>query len=373
MKVPFLDLRSEYGELRDEVRSALDRVGEAAAFIEGPEVEAFEREFADFCGTKHCVALSSGTAALHLGLLALGVQPGDEVITTPNTFMATAETITYCGARPVFVDVARSTANLDPLQIERAITSRTRAMVPVHLYGRPADMDAIRAIADAHGIRVLEDAAQAHGARYRHRRVGSIGHAAAFSFYPTKNLGAYGEGGALVTNDDQVARFARMAHSHGQSGRYEHKFVGYNYRMHGFQGAVLRVKLPRLYGWIERRREIAGEYRRLLADTAAELPVDDPRDECAYHQFVIYVRNRAALAAHLGARGIETAIHYPKPLHLQPAYAGLGCPVGTFPSAEGACERVLSLPIYPSLSPEQVAYVGSAVREILERAEARLD
>jgi dTDP-4-amino-4,6-dideoxygalactose transaminase len=365
MKVPFLDLRSEYAQLRDEIRSALDRVGEAAAFIEGPEVEAFEGEFADFCGAKHCVALSSGTAALHLGLLALGVQPGDEVITTPNTFIATAEAITYCGARPVFVDVAAATANLDPLQIERAITSRTRAVIPVHLYGRPADMDAIVAIADAHGLRVLEDAAQAHGARYRQRRVGSIGHAAAFSFYPTKNLAAYGEGGALVTNDDQVAKFARMARSHGQSGRYEHKFVGYNYRMHGFQGAVLRVKLRLLYGWNERRREIAGEYRRLLAQTQAELPVDDPRDECVYHQFVVYVRSRAALAAQLAARGIETAVHYPKPLHLQPAYASLGVPVGTFPNAERACERVLSLPIYPALSREQVAYVGSAVSEIL--------
>jgi dTDP-4-amino-4,6-dideoxygalactose transaminase len=365
MKVPLVDLRSEYAQLRDEIRAALDRVGESATFIEGPEVEAFEREFADFSGAKHCVALSSGTAALHLGLLALGVQPGDEVITTPNTFIATAETVSYCGARPVFVDVDPSTANLDPRQLEGAITSRTRAIVPVHLYGRPADMDPIRAIADARGIRVLEDAAQAHGARYRQRRVGSLGHAAAFSFYPTKNLGAYGEGGALVTNDDQVAKFARMARSHGQSARYEHKFVGYNYRMHGFQGAVLRVKLPRLYGWVQKRRKIAGEYRRLLAHTQVELPLDDPRDECVYHQFVIYARNRVALAAQLAARGIETAVHYPKPLHLQPAYAALGFPVGTFPKAERACERVLSLPIHPGLNPEQVAYVGNALREIL--------
>jgi dTDP-4-amino-4,6-dideoxygalactose transaminase len=365
MKVPFFDLRSEYVELRDELRSALDGVGETAAFIQGPEVEAFEREFADFSGTKHCVALSSGTAALHLGLLALGVQPGDEVITTPNTFIATAETITYCGARPVFVDIDASTANLDPRQLEPAITSRTRAIVPVHLYGRPADMDTIRTIAGAHGIRVLEDAAQAHGARYRQRRVGSIGDAAAFSFYPTKNLGACGEGGALTTNDDQIAKFVRMARSHGQTRRYEHKFVGYNYRMHGFQGAVLRVKLPRLYGWIQKRREIASEYRSLLANPQVELPVDDPRDECVYHQFVIYVRNRAALAAQLAARGIETTVHYPKPVHLQPAYATLGFPVGTFPNAERACERVLSLPIYPTLTREQVGYVASSVREIL--------
>ena len=365
MNVRFVDFKAEYAELRDEIIPALERVCQNASFVQGPEVEAFEREFADFCGAKHCIALSSGTAALHVGLLALGVQPGDEVITTPNTFIATAEAITYTGARPVFVDIDPQTANLDPKQIERAVTSRTRAILPVHLYGRPADIEPMREIAARHGLRILGDAAQAHAARYRQRRVGTLADAAAFSFYPTKNLGAYGEGGALTTNDDRVASFARIARSHGQTARYEHKFVGYNYRMQGFQGAVLRVKLRRLYAWTQKRREIAAEYAKLLSGAPLQWPVDDPRDECVYHQFVIYAANRAALAAQLAERGIETAVHYPKPLHLQPAYLSLGFPRSTFPNAERACERVLSLPVHPWLTPEQVSFVANSVREVL--------
>ena len=363
MKVPVLDLKSEYAQLRDEILPVLDRVCQSSAFVLGPEVEAFEREFADFCGTRHCVALSSGTAALHLGLLALGVQTDDEVITTPNTFLATAEAITYCGAVPVFVDIDPATGNLDPKLVERAVTPRTRAILPVHLYGRPADMDPIREIASRHKIRILEDAAQAHGARYRGHRAGALANAGVFSFYPTKNLGAYGEGGALTTDDDRIAKFARAARNHGQTSRYEHEFVGYNYRMQGFQGAVLRVKLRHLYAWTARRQEIAREYRRLLAGARLEMPVDDPRDECVYHQFVIYVSNRNAVIAHLTEREIETVVHYPKPIHLQPAYSSLGYPRGTFPRAELACERVLSLPVHPGLSKEQVEYVARSVRE----------
>jgi dTDP-4-amino-4,6-dideoxygalactose transaminase len=365
MKVPLLDLQSEYAELRDEILPALDRICKTAAFVQGPEVEAFEREFADFCGIKHCVALSSGTAALHLALLALGVQPGDDVITTPNSFLATAEAITYCGARPVFVDIDPATANLDPRLIERCITPRTRAILPVHLYGRPADMDPIREIAARRHLRILEDAAQAHAARYRAQRVGSLGLAAAFSFYPTKNLGAYGEGGALTTNDDAIAKFARAARSHGQTARYEHEFPGYNYRMQGFQGAVLRIKLRRLHAWTEKRREIAKEYRSLLEGARLEMPQDDPRDECVYHQFVIYVNNRNSIISQLAARGIDTAVHYPKPIHLQCAYSSLGYPAGTFPNAERACERVLSLPIFPTMTAEQANYVANAVLEVV--------
>jgi len=365
MKVPVLDLKAEYAQLRDEILPALDRVCQNSSFVVGPEVEAFEREFADFCGTRHCVALSSGTAALHLGLLALGVQTDDEVITTPNTFLATAEAITYCGAVPVFVDIDATTGNIDPKLIERAITTRTRAILPVHLYGRPADMDAIREIGARHKIRVLEDAAQAHGARYRGRRAGALADAGIFSFYPTKNLGAYGEGGALTTDDDRIAKFARAARNHGQTARYEHEFVGYNYRMQGFQGAVLRIKLRHLYAWTARRQEIAREYRRLLAGTRLEIPVDDPRDECVYHQFVVYVANRNAVVAQLAAREIETVVHYPRPIHLQPAYSSLGCPLGTFPRTEVACERVLSLPAHPGLTQEQVEYVARAVREVV--------
>ena len=365
MKVSFLDLKAEFERLRGEILPALERVCQNASFILGEEVEAFEREFADFCGTKHCVALASGTAALHLGLLALGVQPDDEVITTPNTFLATAEAISYCGADPIFVDIDPATGNLDPKLIERAITPRTRAILPVHLYGRPAHMDAIHEIAARHDIRILEDAAQAHGARYRGRRVGGLAAAAAFSFYPTKNMAAYGEGGALTTNDDQIAKYARAARSHGQTARYEHEFVGFNYRMHGFQGAVLRVKLRHLYEWTARRQEIAREYRRLLAGARLEMPLDDPRDECVYHQFVIYVSNRNAVVSQLAAREIETVVHYPKPVYLQPAYSSLGCPPRTFPQVERACERVLSLPMRPDLTAEHVAYVANAVREIV--------
>jgi dTDP-4-amino-4,6-dideoxygalactose transaminase len=365
MRVPVLDLKTEYAEMRDEILAAIDRVCQTSAFVLGEEVEAFEREFADFCGTRHCVALSTGTAALHLGLLALGVQADDEVITTSNTFLATAEAITYCGARPVLVDIDPTTANLDAKLLERAITPRTRAILPVHLYGRPADMDAIREVAAQHNLRVLEDAAQAHGARYRGRRAGSLGHAAAFSFYPTKNLGAYGEGGALVTDDDQIAKFAHAARSHGQTARYEHEFVGYNYRMHGFQGAVLRVKLRRLYAWTAKRQEVAREYRRLLAGAQLDIPVDDPRDECVYHQFVIYVNNRNAVISQLATREIETVVHYPRPVHLQPAYSSLGYPPGTFPHAERACECALSLPVFPTLTAGQIAYIAGSVRAVV--------
>ena len=365
MKVAVLDLKAEYAQLRDEILPALDRVCQNSSFVIGPEVEAFEREFADFCGTKHCVALSSGTAALHLGLLALGVQADDEVITSPNSFLATAEAISYCGAVPVFVDIDPANGNLDPRLIERAITPRTRVILPVHIYGRPADMDPIREIAVRHNLRVLEDAAQAHGARYRGKRAGGLAHAAAFSFYPTKNLAAYGEGGALTTDDDQIAKFARAARSHGQTARYEHEFIGYNYRMQGFQGAVLRIKLRHLYAWTSRRQEIAREYRRLLANARLEIPVDDPRDECVYHQFVIYTDNRNATVSQLAERDIETVVHYPRPIHLQPAYSSLGLPPGTFPCAERACERVLSLPLHPGLTSEQIAYVANAVREIV--------
>src|ERR1700690_244210 len=365
MKVPVLDLKAEYAELRDEILPALDRVCQNSSFVLGEEVEAFEREFADFCGTKHCVALANGTAALHVGLLALGVQADHEVITSPNTFLATAEAITYCGAVPVFVDIDPATGNLDPKLIERAITPRTRAILPVHLYGRPADMDAIRAVAARHNLRILEDAAQAHGARYRGRRAGSLGNAAAFSFYPTKNLGAYGEGGALTTDDDQIAKFARAARSHGQTARYEHEFVGYNYRMDGFQGAVLRIKLRRLYAWTAKRQEITRHYRSQLAGARVEIPVDDPRDECVYHQFMIYANNRNALISQLTARGIETVVHYPRPVHLQPAYSSIGYPPGTFPHAEKACQRVLSLPVFPGMSAEQIAFVADSVRELV--------
>jgi dTDP-4-amino-4,6-dideoxygalactose transaminase len=362
--IPHYDLKAEYAELRDEILEALDRVGRGTSFSLGPEVGEFEKEFAAFCGAKYCVAVNSGTSALHLALLALGVQAGDEVITSPNTFIATAEPISYLGAKPVFVDIDPATANIDACQIERAINSRTRAIIPVHLYGRPADMDAVLEIARRHKLAVIEDACQAHGARYRGRTVGSLADAAAFSFYPSKNLGAYGEGGALVTNSDRIAEFARAARVHGQRQRYLNDFVGFNYRMDGFQGAVLRVKLRHLPKWDARRQEVAHAYRQMLTGTRLDMPVDDPRDECAYHLFVVYSDQRDCVRTQMEALGIETAIHYPYPLHRQPAYASLGYPSGTFPHAERACARVMSLPLFPSLTDEQVERTANALKSI---------
>jgi dTDP-4-amino-4,6-dideoxygalactose transaminase len=367
MKVSLLDLKAEYSELREEILAAVDRVSLASAFILGGEVDAFEREFAAYCGAKHCVGLNSGTSAIHLGLLALGVQSGDEVITTPNTFIATVEAILYCGARPVFVDVDPATGNIDPRLIERAVTRRTRVILPVHLYGRPADMDAIQEIASRRGVRILEDAAQAHGARYRGRRVGSLGNPAVFSFYPTKNLGANGESGALVTDDDAVAHYARIARAHGATARYHHEMIGYNYRMEGLQAAILRIKLRCLDDWTKKRREIAAHYRRLLQAAPLELPVDDPRDESVYHQFAVYVSHRDCVIRKLAEREIESTVHYPVPLHVQPACSSLGYPAGSFPHAERACERVMSLPLHPWVSPGQVEFVVDSVREILAR------
>ena len=367
-KIPQLDLKGQYTELREEILAALDRVCQNSAFILGEEVEQFEKEFAEFCGTKLCVGLNSGTSALHLALLAAGVQPGDEVITTPNTFIATAEAINYTGARPVFVDIDPKTANLDPTLIGPAISPRTKAILPVHLYGRPANMDAILALARPRAIAVIEDACQAHGARYHGHHVGGIGDAGAFSFYPPKNLGAYGEAGALVTNDDRIARFARAARTHGESRRYAHDFVGYNYRMDGFQAAVLRIKLRHLPEWTAKRMAIVQEYQKRLTTPRIEMPADHPRDVCAYHQFVIYLSERDLVREKLEARGIGTAVHYPRPLHRQPAYGALGNPRGSFPHAERACERVLSLPLYPELTLEQAKYVATSLLEILKES-----
>ncbi len=365
MLVPYFDLKKQFASLRDEIREALDRVCCNASFILGEEVSEFEKEFAAYCEVKYCVALNSGTSALHLALLALGVKSGDEVITTSNTFIATAEAICYTGAKPVFVDIDPKTGNLDPALIERVITGRTKAILPVHLYGRPADMDAILGMARKHGLAVIEDACQAHGARYRGRRVGSIGHAATFSFYPSKNLSAYGEGGAITTNDAAIAELVRSLRNHGQSGPYTHERIGYNYRMDGFQGAVLRVKLKRLEQWNARRKEIAALYRSVLKGVNVEIPSDDPRDERVYHLFVVYVERRDAVRAALEARGVHTAIHYPRPVHLQPAFAALGFGPGSFPHAERACERILSMPFFPEMTDEQVQYAAQQLADVV--------
>ncbi|MGD0017217.1 MAG: DegT/DnrJ/EryC1/StrS family aminotransferase [Verrucomicrobiia bacterium] len=365
MKVPYFDLKAQYAAMREEILSALDRVCQNASFILGEEVAQFEKEFAAYCGVKHCVALNSGTSALHVALLAAGVGAGDEIITTPNTFIATAEAISYTGAKPVFVDIDSATANIDPRLIARAITPRTKAILPVHLYGRPASMDAILEVAARQCLAVIEDACQAHGARYRGKRVGGFGLSAAFSFYPTKNLGGYGEGGALTTNDERVAQLARSLRDHGAVHRYTHDRVGYNYRMDGFQGAVLRIKLKQLDRWTAKRQELARQYRKHLANARIDLPNDDPHDECVYHLFAVYVDNRDAVRAELETRGVQTAVHYTGPLSLQKAYASLGYRPGSLPQAEHACERVLCLPMFPELTPEQAEYAAKTLAEIV--------
>ena len=367
MNVPYFDLKMQYAAIRQEILDAVDRVCQNASFILGEEVTRFEQEFAEYCGVKHCVALNTGTSALHLALLAAGIGPGDEVITSPNTFIATAEAISYTGARPVFVDIDPATANIDPQAVEKVVTLHTRAIIPVHLYGRPVDLDAILAIAERHKLTVIEDACQAHGARYKGQRIGGFGKAAAFSFYPGKNLGAYGEGGSLTTNDDSVAKLVRTLRDHGQVARYYHDYVGYNYRMDGFQGAVLRVKLKHLDAWTARRLEICRLYRRLLAGAPVGIPQDPPQTEPVYHLFVVYVDNRDAVRSELEKRGVATAIHYPVPVHLQKAYAGLGHRPGSFPNTERACARVFSMPLFPEMTNEQAEYAAKTLLEIVSK------
>jgi dTDP-4-amino-4,6-dideoxygalactose transaminase len=360
-----MDLKSQYLLLREEVLAAFDGLSKKAEFILGEEVAHFEREFAAYCGVKHCVAVNSGTSALHLALLGCRIGPGDEVITSPNSFIATAEAISYTGARPAFVDINPQTANLDPAGVEKAITSKTRAIMPVHLYGLAADMNPILEIAAKHQLAIIEDACQAHGARDEGKRVGGIGKAGAFSFYPVKNLGAYGEGGALTTNDDNLAATARRLRSHGESRRYYHDEIGYNYRMDGFQSAVLRIKLRRLDAWNARRSELAEIYRRHLAGARLEVQDAGKPGERVYHLFVVYVEDRDGVRKKLEERGVQTAIHYPLPIHLQKPYQALGYERGDFPRAEAACARVLSMPLYPELTDEQAIYAARTLREIV--------
>ncbi|HVB34271.1 MAG TPA: DegT/DnrJ/EryC1/StrS family aminotransferase [Patescibacteria group bacterium] len=367
MQVPFLNLQFQYSSLREEILAAIDRVSRQASFTLGKEVEAFEREFAEFSGLPYAVALNSGTSALHLALLAAGVGPGDEVITTSNTFVATVETILYTGARPVFADIDPRTANLDPEKTADAVTERTRAILPVHLYGRPAPMDAFGNLARSRKLTLIEDACQAHGACYHGKPVGSLSLASAFSFYPTKNLGAYGEGGALVTADPAVNELARSLRNHGQRGPYVYERVGYNYRMEAFQAAVLRVKLRWIEQWTEHRRQIAKIYRERLADARVEMPVDDPESRPVYHIFAVYVDRRDEVREKLQVKGIATAVYYPVPLHFQKPCMGLGFGPGSLPATERACERVLCLPISPELTFEQAEYVAECLAGIAGR------
>lgn len=360
--IPLVDLKAQYAALKPDIDRAVLRVFDGAQFVLGPAVAAFEEDFAAFCRTSHAIGVNSGTSALHLALLAAGVGPGDEVITVPFTFVATIASVEYSGAKPVLVDVEPEYWTMDPGKIESAITPRTKAIIPVHLYGQAADMDPILAIAKKHGLVVIEDACQAHGAEYKGRRCGSLGQLGCFSFYPGKNLGAYGEGGAVVTSDTTLAERIRLLRSWGEETRYEHKFRGFNYRMDGVQGAVLGVKLKHLDAWTEARRLRAHEYSRQLAETPAVLPSERPGSRHVYHLYVVRVQDRDGWRARLTDAGVQTGIHYPIPVHLQPAYRDLGYAAGDFPVSERAAAEVLSLPIFPELTGEQVETIASAFK-----------
>jgi dTDP-4-amino-4,6-dideoxygalactose transaminase len=363
--LPLVDLRAQHEALRPALEAAFARVLDRGAFVLGEEVAAFEEEFAAYCGVAHAVAVNSGTSALHLALLAAGVGPGDEVVTVPFTFIATAAAIRYAGATPVFADIDPGTFTLDPARLEAAITPRTKAVLPVHLYGQTADMDAIGALATGHGLAVIEDAAQAHGAEQGGRRAGALGALGCFSFYPTKNLGALGEGGIVTTDDAQRARALRLLRDWGQERKYEHRVPGFNARMEGLQGAVLRVKLGHLEAWTEARRAHAAAYGKALEGCGVVLPVERPGRRHVYHVYTVRAGARARLREGLAARGIATGIHYPIPLHLQPALADLGHRPGDFPAAEAAAREVLSLPLYPELPEGAPERVAAAIREVL--------
>jgi len=361
--IPLVDLRAQYLDIKADIDAAIARVFESGQFVLGDEVAGFEREFAAYSGASEGIAVNTGTSALHLALLAAGVRAGDEVITTPFTFVATVAAIGYIGAKAVFVDIDPRTFTIDPAQIEQAITSRTKAIVPVHLYGQPADMDPILAIARRHGLVVIEDACQAHGAAYKGRPVGSLGHAAAFSFYPGKNLGAYGEGGMVVSSSESFAREVRMLRDWGAEKKYHHVLKGFNYRMEGLQGAMLRVKLRHLERWTEARRAHARDYAHLLVDAGVGLPAEADYARHVFHVYAVRTADRQSLQRTLQANGVATGIHYPIPVHLQPAYSDLGYKAGQFPESERAANQVLSLPMYPELSRTKLEMVAAAIRQ----------
>ncbi|MHB1421807.1 MAG: DegT/DnrJ/EryC1/StrS family aminotransferase [Gemmataceae bacterium] len=365
MFVPFMDLKAQSRALRAEILAGLERVLDSSVFALGEETERFETAFAAYLGSKHCVGVNSGTSALHLALLCAGVGPGDEVITVPMTFIATCWAISYVGAKPVFVDINSTTYTMDVEQVEKAITPRTRALMPVHLYGQPADLDPLMEIGRRHGIPVIEDAAQAHGAQYRGRCAGTIGQSGCFSFYPAKNLGACGEGGALITDDDQLAARVRALRDHAQEKRYHHGEIGFNYRMDAFQGAALGVKLKHLESWNNSRRQLAQRYREQLADLPLTVPIAAEDRSSIWHLFVVLHPERDRLRKELEARGIQTGLHYPVPVHLQKAYRHLNYKEGDFPMSERVGRECLSLPLFPEMTLTQQDAVVQALRELL--------
>ena len=364
MNVPLVDLYAQYLSIKPDVDTAIERTIARSAFIGGEELRSFESEFAKYCEAAACVGVGNGTDALYLTLRALGISAGDEVITVAHTFTATAEAISSIGARPVFVDIKPDTMLMDPDLIESAITPRTRAIIPVHIYGQPCEMDRIMEIARRHGLKVIEDAAQAHGARWRGRRVGSIGDVACFSFFPGKNLGAYGDAGGVVSRDEDLIRRIRMLANHGRMDKYVHQIEGVNSRLDNLQAAILRVKLRRLDTWNAARERHAQRYCEILSNCGVILPVVHPEVETVWHLFVIKVQDRDRLQAELNERGIAAGVHYPVPLHRQPAYQHLGIPEGALPVTEQVASHILSLPMYPELTEDQIAAVGKAVSAV---------
>ncbi len=359
--IQLVDLKAQYDTISEDINKAIQSIIDNSAFVGGNAVQEFEKDFAAYCDVKACVGVGNGTDAIYLTLRALGIGPGDEVITVSYTFIATTEAITMTGARPVFVDIKEDTMLMNPALLEAAITPQTKAIIPVHLYGQPCEMDSIMEIAQRHGLKVIEDAAQAHGAKWRGRRVGSIGDAACFSFYPGKNLGAFGDAGAVVSNDEDLIGRVRMLANHGRQEKYTHRMEGVNSRLDGLQAAILRVKLRHLDEWNEKRRRHADFYLDGLTDHEIRLPVTHPDASHVWHLFVLRVPDRDAFQRRLKSEGIATGIHYPIPLHLQPAYEGANIARETLPISEKVAAEVVSLPMYPELSPEQLETILDAV------------
>ena len=361
MNVPLVDLKRQYLSIKREIDGAIQEVIDKSAFIMGENVEEFENEFTKFCGVRYGVGTSSGTTALHLALIVCGIKQGDEVITVPYTFIATTEAISYTGAKVVFVDIEDRSYTIDTEKIEQSITERTKAIIPVHLFGQPADMDKIVGIAKKHNLVVIEDACQAHGAEYKGKKVGSLGDIAAFSFYPGKNLGAYGDAGMAVTNNEEFAEKMRLLRNHGRNKRYYHQIEGYNYRLDTIQAAILRVKLRHLEEWTEKRRRNAKLYNKLLKGSGVKTPVEMEYAKHVYHLYVIKTEKREKLYSRLKENGISAAVHYPLPLHLQEAYRYLGWKKGDFPISEACSERLLSLPMFPELTTDEIKKIAGIV------------
>lgn len=362
-EIPLVDLKAGFAPIKDEVMKAIEDVLSGMNLYIGPNCQVLEKEFALYCGAKYAIGVGSGTEAIQFALLACGVKEGDEVITSPHTFFATVEAIACIGARPVFVDIDPATYNINPDEIEKRITKRTKAIIPVHMYGQSADMDAVMAISKKYGIPVIEDACQAHGALYKGMKAGAMGSAGCFSFYFTKNLGAYGEGGMVITNDKKMYEQVCLYRNHGHKSKYEHAVVGYNGRLDEIQAAILRIKLRHLDGYNQKRRDKAALYNSLLKDTPLILPVEAKGRMHVYHLYVVRSKERDSLQEYLNKKGIGTGIHYKNPVHLQDAIAGLGYKRGDFLEVEKACDEILSLPIYPELGEDSQVYIAEKIKE----------